>query len=58
MTMETAGFVVPPGGGSVLSTAPDRSAVLKLLGGDTADGVILFEETAPVGTDDLPPSPR
>jgi quercetin dioxygenase-like cupin family protein len=51
MTMETTGFVVPPGGGSILSMAPGRSAALKLLGGDTADSIMLFEETAPVGTE-------
>ena len=31
--------------------APGRSAALKLLGRDTGDSVMLFEETAPVGTD-------
>jgi quercetin dioxygenase-like cupin family protein len=49
--MEAKGFVVPPGGGSVLSMAPGRSAALKLLGGETADSIMLFEETAPVGTE-------
>jgi quercetin dioxygenase-like cupin family protein len=49
--MEAKGFVVPPGGGSVLSTAPGRSAALKLVGGETADSIMLFEETAPVGTE-------
>ena len=49
--MEAKGFVVPPGGGSVLSMAPGRSAALKLLGGDTGDSIMLFEETAPVGTE-------
>jgi quercetin dioxygenase-like cupin family protein len=51
MTMETKGFVVLPAGGSVLSMAPGRSAALKLLGGDTGNSVMLFEETAPVGTE-------
>jgi quercetin dioxygenase-like cupin family protein len=51
MTMDKRGFVVPPGGGSVLSMAPGRFAMLKLLGGDTGDSVMLFEETAPVGTE-------
>jgi hypothetical protein len=51
MTMDTKGFVVPPGGGSVLNMAPGRSAALKLLGGETGDSIMLFEETAPVGTD-------
>ena len=49
--MDTKGFVVPPGGGSILSMAPGRSAALKLLGGETGDSIMLFEETAPVGTD-------
>ncbi len=31
--------------------APDRWAVLKLLGGETGDSITLFEETAPAGTD-------
>jgi hypothetical protein len=56
--MDTRGFVVPPGGGSVLSMASGRSAALKLLGRDTGDSVMLFEETAPVEhRHDLPPSP-
>jgi hypothetical protein len=33
--MDAKGFVVPPGGGSILNMAPGLSAVLKLLGGDT-----------------------
>jgi hypothetical protein len=49
--MGAKGFVVPPGGGSVLSMAPGRSAALKLLGGETGDSIMLFEETAPAGTD-------
>jgi quercetin dioxygenase-like cupin family protein len=49
--MDAKGFVVPPGGGSILSMAPGRSAALKLLGGDTGDSVMLFEETAPAGTE-------
>jgi quercetin dioxygenase-like cupin family protein len=51
MTMDTKGFVVPPGGGSILSMAPGRSAALKLLGGQTGDSIMLFEETAANGTD-------
>src|SRR6476661_7960008 len=31
--------------------APGRSASLKLVGGETADSVMLFEETAPAGTE-------
>ena len=53
--MDTKGFVVPPGGGSILSMAPGRSAALKLLGGDTGDSIMLFEETAPAGTGAAPP---
>ena len=49
--MDAKGFVVPPGGGSILSMAPGRSAALKLLGGDTGDSIMLFEETAPAGTE-------
>ena len=49
--MSRKGFIVPPGGGSVLSMAPGRSAALKLVGGETADSVMLFEETAPSGTE-------
>jgi quercetin dioxygenase-like cupin family protein len=49
--MSRKGFVVPPGGGSVLSMAPGRSAALKLVGGETADSIMLFEETAPSGTE-------
>ena len=51
MTMDIKGFVVPPGGGSILSMAPGRSAAFKLLGGETGDSIMMFEETAPVGTD-------
>ena len=49
--MDTKDCVVPPGGGSTLSMAPGRSAALKLLGGETGDSIMPFEETAPVGTD-------
>src|SRR6202047_919663 len=49
--MDAKGFVVLPGCGSVLSMAPGRSAALKLLGGETGDSIMLFEETAPAGTD-------
>ena len=31
--------------------APGRSAALKLLGRDTGDSIMLFEETAPAGTE-------
>ena len=49
--MEAKGFVVQPGGGRRLDMAPDRFSVLKLLGGETADSIMLFEETAPAGTE-------
>src|SRR5262249_5755020 len=49
--MDAKGFVVPPGGGSILSMAPGRSAALKLPGGDTGESIMLFEETAPAGTE-------
>jgi len=49
--MATKGFVVPPGGGKLLDMAPGRFSALKLLGGETADSIMLFEETAPPGTE-------
>ena len=49
--MNARGIVVPPGGGSILGMAPGRSAALKLVGGETADSIMLFEETAPAGTE-------
>jgi len=49
--MDAKGFVIPSGGGSVLSMAPGRSAALKLLGGETGDRIMLFEETATAGTE-------
>ena len=39
--MEAKGFVVPPGGGAVWDMEPGRSAALKLLGGQTAESVML-----------------
>ena len=49
--MTTKGFVVPPGGGRRLDMAPGRFSALKLLGGETAESIMLFEETAPAGTE-------
>jgi quercetin dioxygenase-like cupin family protein len=47
----TKGFVVPAGGGKHLDmTAPGRFAALKLLGHETNESIMLFEETVPVGT--------
>ena len=50
--MSTAkGFVVPVGGGTQLDMgAPGRFAALKLLGHETKDSIMMFEETVPVGT--------
>jgi quercetin dioxygenase-like cupin family protein len=47
--MNGKGFVVPPGGGPVLAMAPGRSAALKLVSGETAGSIMLFEETVPSG---------
>jgi len=47
--MSGKGFVVRPGGGSVLDMAPGRSAVLKLVDGATAGSIMLFEEITPSG---------
>jgi quercetin dioxygenase-like cupin family protein len=50
----TKGFVVPAGGGKHLDmSAPDRFAALKLLGHETHESIMLFEETVPVGTKSL-----
>ena len=47
----TKGFVVPAGGGKHLDmTAPGRFAALKLLGHETNESIMLFEETVPAGT--------
>ena len=49
--MEAKGFVVPPGRGRVWKMAAGRSSALKLLGGETGESVMMFEETAPSGTE-------
>jgi len=50
----TKGFVVPSGGGKHLdSPTPGRSFALKLLGRETGESVMLFEETLPAGTASL-----
>jgi quercetin dioxygenase-like cupin family protein len=50
----TKGFVVPAGGGKHLDmTAPGRFAALKLVGHETDESIMLFEETVPVGTKSL-----
>jgi mannose-6-phosphate isomerase-like protein (cupin superfamily) len=48
------GVVVPAGGGQHLDMgAPGRFAALKLLGHETSESVMLFEETVPPGTKSL-----
>jgi quercetin dioxygenase-like cupin family protein len=48
------GFVVPAGGGTkVDSPTPGRSFALKLLGHETAQSIMMFEETLPPGTASL-----
>ena len=48
------GFVVPAGGGKqVASPTPGRSFALKLLGHETAQSIMMFEETLPPGTSSL-----
>ena len=48
------GFVVPPGGGRHFdSPTPGRHFAMKLLGRDTGDSVMMFEETLPPGTASL-----
>lgn len=50
----TKGFVVPAGGGRHLaSPTPGRSFALKLLGRETNESIMLFEETLPAGTASL-----
>ena len=48
------GVVVPAGGGTPLDMgAPGRFAALKLLGHETNESIMLFEETVPPGTKSL-----
>jgi hypothetical protein len=57
--MVKKGLIVPPGGGSILSMAPGRSAALKLLGGETGNSIMLFGgNRAGRHRYDIPPSPR
>lgn len=50
----TKGFVVPAGSGKHLDlTTPGRFAALKLLGHETNESIMLFEETVPAGTTSL-----
>ena len=48
------GFVVPPGGGRHFdSPSPGRFFAMKLLGLDTGESIMMFEETLPAGTASL-----
>jgi len=48
------GFVVPPGGGKhFASPTPGRSFAMKLVGRETDESVMMFEETLPAGTKSL-----
>jgi quercetin dioxygenase-like cupin family protein len=50
----TKGFIIPPGGGKHLdSPTPGRFFDLKLLGRDTGESIMMFEETLPAGTASL-----
>jgi quercetin dioxygenase-like cupin family protein len=53
--MSTAkGFVVPPGGGTHFpSPSPGRAFAMKLLGSETGESIMLFEETLPAGATSL-----
>src|SRR6266700_4129894 len=46
MTMEPKGFVIQPGQGPVWDRSEGRSVALKLLSGETAESVMMFEGTA------------
>ena len=48
------GFVVPAGGGKRFdSPTPGRSFAMKLLGRETDESIMMFEETLPAGTASL-----
>src|SRR5271157_722465 len=50
----TKGFVVPAGGGKHFdSPTPGRSFAMKLLGRETNESIMMFEETLPAGTASL-----
>jgi quercetin dioxygenase-like cupin family protein len=52
--MTATGIVIPAGGGKHLDGAsPGRFFDLKLVGKETGDSVMLFEETLPAGTKSL-----
>lgn len=48
--MSASGIVVAADDGPVWSMEPGRKSVLKLQNGDTEQSVMMFEETAPVGS--------
>ena len=48
--MTAHGIVVQPGKGTVQSFTPGRAIVTKLRCADTADSMMVFEETVPTGT--------
>lgn len=48
--MTTQGFIISPGQGPVVTYAPGRSTVLKLLCAATGGSIMLFEDTVPAGT--------
>lgn len=50
----TSGFVVPAGGGRQFnSPTPGRFFAMKMLGRETGDSIMMFEETLPAGTTSL-----
>jgi quercetin dioxygenase-like cupin family protein len=51
MIMNAKGIVLAPGQGPVWDMSPGRSATLKLQNNETDESVMMFEETAPVGTE-------
>jgi len=54
MMSATRGVVVPAGGGTHLDMgAPGRFAALKLVGQETNESIMMFEETVPAGTKSL-----
>jgi hypothetical protein len=48
--MEPRGLVIQPGQGLAWNRSEGRSIAIKLLSGETAESVMVFEETAPPGT--------
>ncbi len=49
-----SGFVVPAGGGTRFnSPAPGRFFTMKMVGSETGESIMMFEETLPAGTTSL-----